>query len=111
MEDAVTLSISFRGTIHSITLPKSSSVESLQEEIEKLISVPPSLQKLLYKGKKTSNPDESLDSAGFKDGMKLQVLGSLPSELDGMQKAEAEKKRKDEIMKARESKPSPKVGI
>jgi hypothetical protein len=51
-------------------------------------SVPPSNQKLLWKGKKAASDDTSLTQAGLKDGVKIQMLGSTEQEVGGLQDAE-----------------------
>jgi hypothetical protein len=107
MDEAhITLSVSFRGSQHTLSIPVDSTTQELAHELEGITSVPAHLQKLIYKGKKATQDETTLEDAGLKDGMKIQVLGPLAAELGDMQKAEAEKRRREDIMKAREAKAS-----
>lgn len=105
----LTLSVSHRGTTYEVVLPANQSVLDLQEKLEELTLVPPSTQKLLYKGKKNVPDTATLEQAGFRNGLKVQMLGSTLQEIGGMQDAEAEKKRREEIMRQRLAKGSSKV--
>ena len=105
----LTLSVSHRGTTYEVVLPANQSVRDLQERLEELTFVPPSTQKLLYKGKKNVPDTATLEQAGFRNGLKVQMLGSTLQEIGGMQDAEAEKKRREEIMRQRLAKGSSKV--
>ena len=69
--------VTYRGESHSISLPADSAFAALQEQLEALTGVPPSLQKLLYKGKKpNASPEETtLEQAGLKDATKVQLVG------------------------------------
>ena len=107
----LTLSISHRGTSYEVVFPSDSSLQVLQEKLEELTSVPPSTQKLLYKGKKNVPNTSTLEQAGFRNGMKVQMLGSTMQEIGGMQDAEGEKKRRDEIMRQRMAKGPAKVRL
>ncbi|ETW78704.1 glycoside hydrolase family 35 protein [Heterobasidion irregulare TC 32-1] len=82
----------------------------LQTRLEELTSVPPPQQKLLYKGKKPSHEESTtLQDAGFKDGMKVQLLGATAEELGGMRKVEDEQRRRENIMRERAVKGTVKV--
>lgn len=105
----LTLSVSHRGATYEVVLSANQSVRNLQEKLEELSSVPPSTQKLLYKGKKNVPDTATLEQAGFRNGMKVQMLGSTMKEIGGMQDAEAEKKRREEIMRQRTAKGPAKV--
>ncbi|PFH50292.1 hypothetical protein AMATHDRAFT_48016 [Amanita thiersii Skay4041] len=111
----ITLSITYRGTQHTLSVPGDASFASLQLQLEKLTSVPPSLQKLLFKGRKATsdNRDEkvTLSEMGIKDGTKIQLLGATQKELGGIQIAESEKRRRDELTRRRANKPSVKVSF
>ena len=104
-KDALRLDIAHKGTHYNLSLLPTSTLESLQLQLEELTSVPPHLQKLLYKGKKSVNYEEakdiSLESVGLKDGMKVTMLGSTERELGTMQKVTEEKRRKEEIIAQR----------
>ena len=107
------LTVAYRGEVHSIDIPSESTLAALHEQLEALTSVPPSLQKLLYKGKKPSIPPEetSLEQAGLKDGMKIQLVGSKIDEIGGMQTAENEKRKKEEILARRKGTNLPRVRL
>lgn len=116
-EEMLTITVSFRGTPHSINIPLSSPTYTLHTHLEDLTDVPPALQKLLYKGKKLvweSAEDAertTVESAGLKDGMKVQLLGSTLKELEGLKKEEAAHLRKERIMRERSRKPPVKVSF
>ena len=110
----ITFTISFRGTPHVVSdLSSSSTLSELHLRLEDLTGVSPSLQKLLYKGKKTTWTEGAdrvtLAEAGLKDGMKVQLLGSTTKELEGMKKEEGEHQRKERIMRERALKAPVKV--
>ncbi|KAL5513384.1 hypothetical protein ACEPAH_3783 [Sanghuangporus vaninii] len=97
------LTVTFRGGSYTLEVPADSTLAALHEQLEALTSVPPSLQKLLYKGKKPniSLEETTLERAGLKDGMKVQLVGSRVDEIDGMKLAENEKRKKEEILARR----------
>lgn len=104
------ITVTFRGTSHPLLVLPDTTLEALQLQLEELTSIPPSLQKLLYKGKKPRLPPHAtLNEAGLKDGMKVQLLGSTESELGEMKKAEDEKRRREEILSQRARQKLPKV--
>lgn len=71
-------------------------------QLEELTSIPPSLQKLLYKSKKLRlPPDATLEEASLKFGVKVQLLRSTEWELGGMKKAVVKKRRREEILSQR----------
>ena len=73
VEEPITLHVSFKGKVHLLSLLPSSTLDVLQAQLEELTSIPPSLQKLIYKGKQasTQSPEGvTLHDAGLKDGMK-----------------------------------------
>jgi Ubiquitin family len=108
----ISLTVTHRGTPHSLSLLPDSTLAALQIRLEELTSVPPSLQKLLYKGKKPSSgadDETTLSQAGFKHGMKIQMLGSTTEELGNLQATENEQKRRDRILRERALKAPTKV--
>jgi hypothetical protein len=113
----IALTVSFRGRSHTINVPLSSPVYALHTQLEDLTDVPPTLQKLLYKGKKLfwkSDEDArstTLENVGLKDGTKMQLLGSTLKELEGLKKEEGEHLRRERIMRERASKAPVKVSI
>lgn len=110
---SIQIQLSHRGTSHSLTLSSGATLATLKSEISSLTNVPPTNQKLLYKGKKPahSNDEENvtLEQAGFKDGFKVQMLGNTEEELGGMRKVEDEQKRRERIMAERMAKGTVKV--
>ena len=109
-QDTFHLTVTFRGTAHPLSVLPGSTLEALQTQLEELTSVPPSLQKLLFKGKKLNTSSAcTLAEAGVKDGTKIQLLGSTEAELGGMRQVEREKQRRDHIMRQRAGKSLPKV--
>jgi hypothetical protein len=107
----ISIAISHRGNTYTLSLLADSTFAALQAKLEELTSVPPSMQKLLYKGKKHSHgPDDiTLLQAGLKDGMKVQMLGSTVQEVNGVKAAVDEQKRKDQILRERALKAPTKV--
>ena len=112
MPSQISLTVTHRGTAHALTLPPDSTLAALQARLEELTSVPPSLQKLLYKGKNskaTQNAEVTLAQAGFKDGMKVQMLGSTTQELGGLKAVEDQQRKRDQILRERALKAPTKV--
>lgn len=106
----INIQISHRGSNYPITLPSDATLVGLRSSIAELTNVPPTNQKLLYKGKKASHGDDTtLADAGFKDGFKLQMLGNTDEELGGLRKVEDEQKRVERIMQERQAKGTVKV--
>lgn len=105
------LTISHRGAQYPIETIPDELLAVFQLHLEELTGVPPSLQKLLFKGKKANNQTEgaTLDQIGIKDGMKIQLLGSTEAQLVVMRKVENEKRRKEDIIEQRSSMNLPKV--
>ncbi len=107
----LTLTISFRGHSEVVSLSSSSTLGELQETLYEKTNVPPALQKLLCKGKKIiSGPEATLEQAGLKDKAKVQMLGStVQQQLEDMMDAENERRRRDDILRARAEKRPPTV--
>lgn len=103
--DLVSLAVSHKGSLFSLSLLPDSTLEALQIQLEQLTSVPPPLQKLLYKGKKNIRQEDlgsvTLKGAGLKNGTKITMLGSTEGELGAMQKAIDDKTRKEDIIAKR----------
>ena len=96
----------------TLSLLPDETLAVLQTRLEELTSVPPPQQKLLYKGKKSSHGESTtLQDAGFKDRMKVQLLGATAEELGGMRKAEDEQRRRGSIMRERAAKGTVKVRL
>jgi hypothetical protein len=107
----ITLTVSHRGTSHTLTTSPDATLHDFQLEIEEKTDVPPEFQKLLYKGKKAgpSNDEITLEAAGMKDGTKITLMGSTLGEIKGMKNAENEKSKRDEIYRRRAEKGPSKV--
>ncbi|ESK87578.1 zinc metalloproteinase [Moniliophthora roreri MCA 2997] len=102
--NGITVAISHRGQNYSLSLLPDSTLSLLQQRLEELTSIPPSLQKLLYKGSKakhSNGDDTTLSEAGIKDGTKIQLIGTTPKQLDGLKAEESEQQRKERIMRER----------
>jgi hypothetical protein len=107
----ISITVTHRSQSYNLNVDATATVQDLQERLSELTEVPAHLQKLLYKGKKNSPPDASLQSAGIVNGTKVTLLGNPESTIEGLREAEKQKKRKEDIIKARTSAASPKVRI
>ncbi|KAH7914588.1 WLM-domain-containing protein [Hygrophoropsis aurantiaca] len=106
----VSLFVTFRGVTHTVTLPSDSSLSTLHDHLEALTLVPPSLQKLLYKGKKVQRQeDTTLLLAGLRNGIKVQMLGSTQQEVEVLNTAETEHQKRERILRERALKPQAKL--
>ncbi|KAF7770337.1 hypothetical protein Agabi119p4_6311 [Agaricus bisporus var. burnettii] len=85
---SISFTVSFRGQSYPLDLPSDTTLINLQAILHEVTSVPPSNQKLLWKGKKAVGDDTTLIQAGFKDGVKVQMLGSTEQEVGGLKAAE-----------------------
>ncbi|KAG8883883.1 hypothetical protein FRB97_005721 [Tulasnella sp. 331] len=100
--------ISYRGSARSITIDSQTPFITLQSDIEALTSVPPELQKLLYRGKRPAPPTKdasevTVEDVGLKDGARVTLMGSTLEEISGMKNTEDEKHRRDEILRRRQA--------
>ncbi|KAI0642280.1 WLM-domain-containing protein [Trametes meyenii] len=105
----ITITVSHRGAVHPLSLLPDATLSYLQAQLEDLTSVPVHNQKLLYKGKKAAPTDATVFDAGFKDGLKVQLIGPTAEELGGMQAVESEHQRKERILRERAQKIPAKV--
>ncbi|KAJ7076388.1 WLM-domain-containing protein [Mycena belliarum] len=103
MTEPISLFVSHRGVQHRLSVSLNSTLAELNATLEELTTVPPSLQKLLYKNsvKGPHDPAMTLQEVGLKDSTKVQMVGSTLRELDGLQAKEAEEKRRDRILRER----------
>ena len=100
----ISLNVTYKTEHYILSLLPSETFASLQARLEELTSVPRPFQKLLYKGKKIQiNGEVTIEEAGLKNGTKVMLLGSTQDEVGGVMVAEAEKRRKDDIMRQREA--------
>ncbi|KAG1737232.1 WLM-domain-containing protein [Suillus lakei] len=113
-EDII-LTVTFRGTSRAVFLPNDAPVSVLHSRFETLTSVPPSLQKLIYRGKKIqhrqddSDPEPTTSQPGLRDGIKVQMLGSTVEELGQLNAADSAHQRKEQILRERALKPQAKL--
>jgi len=102
------ITVVYRGTSHSLSLNAIITLADLQLDIETLTSVPPGMQKLLYKGKRPLPPgkdasETSINELGLKDGIKITVVGSTNQEISSIQNAEEQKQKREDIMRRRQA--------
>jgi len=111
MSSTLNFSVSFRGSTHHVSLDPDTPLSVLQAQIQEQTGVPPELQKLIFKGKKTKadGEDATIAEVGIKNGVKIQLLGTTSQELDGMKAVEGERERRERIMRERAMKPQYKV--
>ncbi|KAJ3763799.1 WLM-domain-containing protein [Lentinula raphanica] len=100
------LTVSHRGQTYSLSLLPEDTLGVLHAKLEELTSTPAPLQKLLYKGKSSTALEHqvTLQEAGLKDGMKIQMLGTTAKEIDGVKAVEDDKQKRERIMRERASK-------
>ncbi|KAF9233483.1 WLM-domain-containing protein [Melanogaster broomeanus] len=109
-QDNISLTISFRGVAHAVSLPPDTPLTQLHTQLEELTSVPPSLQKLLFRGKKIQHEDDvTLTQSGLRDGVKVQMLGPTAQEVKALNATESEHLRKEKILRERALKPQVKL--
>lgn len=110
--ETISFSISFRGTTHGVSLPPDTPLTRLEALLEQLTSVPPTHQKLLFRGKKVQHGDDlTLAQIGLRDGIKVQMLGSTVQEINSLDVTESEHQRKERILRERALKPQVKVRV
>lgn len=101
---AATVSVSHKGKIYATQVDLTSTVSSFQAHLEELTSVPIEHQKYLFKGKKASaKSNDTLESFGLKDGVKVQMLGSTVEEVSGLRAVEDQRKRMEQTLRNRET--------
>lgn len=111
------LTITFRGTSYTLSIPNDAPLSVLHSRLETLTSVPPSLQKLIFRGKKIqhrqddSEPEITIAQAGLRDGIKVQMLGSTAEELKQLTTADSAHQSKQRILRERALKPQVKVRL
>ena len=107
--ESISFTVTHRGTAYPLTLLPDATLTSLNARLEELTGVPPSLQKLLYKGRKTLGDDASIQQSGIKSGSKVQMLGSTLDEIGGLKAVEDEQQKRNRIMRERATKAPTKV--
>ncbi|KAF9466160.1 WLM-domain-containing protein, partial [Collybia nuda] len=106
------ITVAHRGTTHELSLHPDCTLEELQIQLEELTEVPPSLQKLLYKGKKplsASAGEVTVSQAGLRNGIKVQMLGSTLRELGDLQAVETYEQKRNHILRERALKAPTKI--
>ncbi|KAF7969245.1 hypothetical protein HWV62_27892 [Athelia sp. TMB] len=103
------MSMNHRGSVYPLSLLPSSTLASLYTQLEELTGVPPSLQKLLYRGKKAAEDASVITEAGIRNGLKIQMLGSTQQEIGGLHAVESEQQRINRILRERALKPPVKL--
>lgn len=111
MSALISITVSHRGTAHTLSLLPETTFDTIYLHLEELTNVPTDRQKLLYKGKKTSPNDGAmtLAQAGIRDGTKMQLLGATAEEVGGLKAVEDEQRRRQSIMQERMKKGPTKV--
>ncbi|KAJ7641489.1 WLM-domain-containing protein [Roridomyces roridus] len=105
----ISLLVSHRGVQHQLSVLPDSTLAQLHATLEELTTVPPTMQKLLYKNSNKASDGTTLRAAGLKDGSKIQMVGSTLAELGGLHAKEAEERKRDRIMRERALKAPVKV--
>ena len=113
--DLISFTVTFRGVPHTLTVSPATTLEDLHLQLEELTGVPPALQKLLYKNKKSPGKNDieqmTVMHAGLKNGIKVQMLGSTTQDLDGLRAVENEHTRVERILRERALKAPVKVSL
>ena len=113
--DSISFTVTFRGVPHAFSIPPATPLAELHLQLGELTGVPPGLQKLLYKNKKSPGNNDAeqmtITEAGLKDGTKVQMLGSTTQELDGLRAVENEHTRVERILRERALKAPVKVSL
>ena len=111
--DSISFTVSFRGVPHALSISPATSLAELHLQLEELTGVPPALQKLLYKNKKSPGNNDieqmTISESGLKNGIKVQMLGSTTQDLDGLRAVENEHSRVERILRERALKAPVKV--
>lgn len=108
-EGLIVLHVTHRSNPYEVELSPDATLADFQAQLESLTNVPPYMQKLLYKGKKAVSSEDSVQSAGLSNGLKVTLLGNPEKAIEGLLEAEKEQKRREEIMKSRAAKARPQV--
>ena len=66
----------YNSTTHSLSLPIDANVSVLQNEVYKMLEVPPEQQKLIFRGRPITEPDRGLQDLQIKNGAKLLLLAT-----------------------------------
>lgn len=66
--------LKYNNSTHSISLPPAANLACLQSEIYSLLHVPPTNQKLIYRGRPLTNEEAALSQLSIRDGARLLLL-------------------------------------
>ncbi|KAI7885778.1 WLM-domain-containing protein [Lichtheimia hyalospora FSU 10163] len=82
MTTALNFQVSYQGNNLEITQCDSqSTIGQLKQHLQQETGVPPSLQKLLYKGKRLVDDSTTLNELGFNNKTKLMLMGSAAQQV------------------------------
>lgn len=103
----ITLTVSYAGQSHSLTFLESDSLEQLRNAIETATCVPPSNQKIIYKGKaitfNESSTQTTLSSLHLSNGAKLLLIGTKADSVSSLIKESLDRQRRFDVIGKRES--------
>ena len=101
--DSISFIVTFQGIPHALTISPATTLVELLLQIGKLTGVSPALQKLLYRNKKfPGNYDVkqmTVTQAGFKNNIKVQMVGCLAQTLDRIRSVETEHSHVEKILR------------
>lgn len=104
------ITVTYQGTLHSLTLLPDTTLAVLHARLDELTGVPPSHQRLLFKGKKAvTNEEQTVSDLGLRSGSKVQLLGPTRDALDEMQTVQEQHDKKERILRERAAKAAPKA--
>lgn len=109
VDDSIALTVTHAGQAHTLSLPETSSLQQLRNAIESMTSVPPSHQKIIYKGKNLIPPSindtlSTLSSLQLpKSGAKLFLIGSKIESVSSLVSESLAIKKRFEMIHQRES--------
>lgn len=80
---ALNFQVSYQGNNLQLTQwDPQSTIGQLKDHLQQETGVPPSLQKLLHKGKRLVDDATTLNELGFNDKTKLMLMGSAPKQVE-----------------------------
>jgi len=78
----VTFKLAFGKQVSDLSLPTSTTIGELKEQVEQLTSIHPNMQKLLYKGQLNTKPDSmTLAEASVINGARIILMASKVEEI------------------------------
>jgi len=89
--NAIEITLSFKGQVHTLSFPAESTVEDLKSTVDSTFSIPPEYQKILAP-KTGVLKDTSLPLSGLV-GKKLTLMGASPDKVAAANKAAAQANR------------------